>query len=142
MNRTDDASRREAEERDRKRVLLQLEIADAGKPPHKRHFQGELRYFLFADIGEGRGPGLMVYTQHDFDAPKRGEDNPGPIGFIPLSEIYDGYGHRIPELRSINEKQDEQITRLMAIIAEVRRVTDDNTPPAPVDEAATESSGR
>lgn len=48
-------------------------------------FLGELRFVTFADY-EGHGPTLMVYTPKAWAESEAG-NNPGPIGFIPLSKL-------------------------------------------------------
>ncbi len=60
--------------------MSSLEIG--GRRFRQTKFRGRLRFVRFADY-EGYGPTLMIYTERDFNA----KNNPGPIGFIPLSDL-------------------------------------------------------
>ena len=70
---------------------------------HKTRFDGELRFVEFASYEE-RGPTIMVYTKEAWERSERG-DNPGPIGFIPVSKLPKRAPHRI------SREQAEKIAR-------------------------------
>jgi hypothetical protein len=62
---------------------LRKEQAEGERTP----FHGELRYMHFASYREAGDEVIMVYTPEAWAISKGHRDNPGPIGFIPVSKL-------------------------------------------------------